>query len=287
MDASLMAGSRKNFGYYLSRTISYTVLIAWTLVTVFPLIWMLYSSFKSNNQIINSFFELPTTLMWENYAIAWEKAHLGQLFVNSVFYSTVSTFFIVIFAMMAAYAFAKMKFPTLSKILYLVIGMGLLISVQAILIPLFIMLATIGLKDSHIGIVITYVALGLPMAVYLSTEFVKGIPDSLIESAYIDGASNARMFSSIVLPMTTPVIVTIAIISVLGIWNEFLLVFVLTSSNATRSLPVGVMSFSGAFSQQYGRQLAAMVVAVAPVMVVYFIFNKRLTQGVVAGAVKG
>lgn len=287
MGNSLMAGSRKNFGYYASRGVSYLVFITWTLVTLFPLIWMLYSSFKSNNQIITRFFDLPTVMLWENYSIAWDQAHLGQLFVNSLIYSTVSTFFIVMFSMMAAYAFAKMDFPKISNALYAVIGLGLLISVQAILIPLFIMLAAMGLKDSHVGIIMTYVALGLPMAIYLATEFVRGIPDSLIESAYIDGASNFRMFKSIVLPMTTPVIVTISIITVLGIWNEFLLVFVLTSSDATRSLPVGVMSFAGAFSQQYGRQLAAMVVAVAPVMVVYFIFNKRLTQGVVAGAVKG
>lgn len=285
--SSVATLGKRGLGYYSSRTLSYIVLVTWTLITLFPLIWMFYSSFKTNNQIITQFFNLPTVLMFDNYSEAWDKANLGQLFMNSVFYSTVSTFFVVMFSMMAAYAFAKMDFKRVTGVVYSLIGLGLLISVQAILIPLFIMLTQIGLSNSHFGIVLTYIALGLPMAIYLGTEFVRGIPDSLIESAFIDGASNFRMFLSIILPMTIPVIVTISIITVLGIWNEFLLVFVLTSSDATRSLPVGVYSFTSQTSTQYGRQLAAMTIAVAPVIILYFIFNKRLTQGVVAGAVKG
>jgi len=149
------------------------------------------------------------------------------------------------------------------------------------------LLRRIGLTDSHLGIILVYTAFGLPMSVLLSTQFIKGLPDSLIESAYIDGASTLRTFVSIIVPMTIPVIITISIVNALGIWNEFLLVLVLASSEATKSLPVGVFSFSSLTSQQLGWQLAALVIAVVPAMAVYFAFSKQLTQGVVGGAVKG
>jgi raffinose/stachyose/melibiose transport system permease protein len=149
------------------------------------------------------------------------------------------------------------------------------------------MLSSIGLTDTHVGIILVYTAFGLPMSVLLCTQFPAGLPNSLIESAYIDGASTFRTFLNIIVPMSTPVAITVGIINALGIWNEFLLVLVLASSEFTKSLPVGVFSFTSQTSTQYGWQIAALVIAVAPAMFIYFMFNKRIAQGVVAGAIKG
>ena len=167
------------------------------------------------------------------------------------------------------------------------IGLGYLISTNSVIIPLFLMLSRIGLTDTRIGMILVYTAFGIPLSVLLSSQFIRGLPDSLVESAEMDGAGPFGTFLSIIVPMTVPVIVTISIINALGIWNEFLLVLVLASSEATKSLPVGVYSFSSLTSTQLGWQLAALVIATAPTMIVYFSFNKRLTRGVVAGAVKG
>ncbi len=286
MSTKLLRNNRDGVGP-VARGFAYAVFIIWSLITIFPLVWTLYSSFKATNEILASPLALPETISLRNYIMAWNQAKLAPKFLNSILYTTSSTFFVLLLAMMASYGFAKMyEFKRFSNVMYSLIGVGLLISVQAIIIPLFLLLRKFNLSDNYVGIILTYIALGLPIAVYLGTEFIKGIPDSLIESAYIDGASNARMFAQIILPMTTPVLFTIGILNVLGTWNEFMLVFIL-GTEKTKSLPVGVQSFASQTSTEYGAQMAALVIVLLPVVLAYLIFNKKITQGVVAGAIKG
>jgi len=206
-----------------------------------------------------------------NYRSAISRGGLGQKFINSLIYAGVSTFLINLLALMTAFALSKMQFRKLSLVVGGLIGLGYLISINSVIIPLFLMLSKVGLTDTHVGIILVYTAFGLPLAVLLDTQFIRGIPDSLVESARMDGA----------------VVVTVSIITALGIWNEFLLVLVLASSEFTKSLPVGVFSFSSLTSTQLGWQLAALVVATAPVMLVYVLFQRQLAEGVVGGAIKG
>jgi raffinose/stachyose/melibiose transport system permease protein len=224
--------------------------------------------------------------IWFNYAAALIRGTLILKFLNSVVYTAASTFLIAFLALMISFALSKLPFRKLSVFILGLIGLGYLLSIQSVIIPLFLMLSRARLTDTHAGIILVYTAFGLPLAVLLMTQFMRGLPDSLIESAYIDGASVFRTFASIMVPMSTPVIVTVSIISALGIWNEFLLVLVLASSEATKSLPVGVFSFASLMGTQMGWQLAALVIATAPVMAVYLAFNKSITKGVVAGALK-
>ncbi|MDC7234338.1 MAG: carbohydrate ABC transporter permease [Spirochaetales bacterium] len=362
---------KRPIGSVIGSILSYIVFITWTLITIIPLGWMFYSSFKSNEELTRDIYALPhdlfnnyddeyvvvapslnivpdydtktdtrerliiesTTIsptrrlmmhfrvkedlpseiagrqpgdivvvnelpdkmqktihrktIWFNYRSAIQRAGLGGKFINSIIYAGVSTFLIVIFGCMIAFAISKMQFKMLSRIVVGIIGLGYLLSINSVIIPLFLLLSSVGLTDTHLGIILVYVAFGMPLSVLLSTQFMRGLPSSLVESAYIDGATAFRTFWSIIIPMTVPVIITISIISALGIWNEFLLVLVLSSSDFTKSLPVGVYSFTSLTSQQLGWQLAALVIATIPVMVVYFSFNKQITKGVVAGAVKG
>ena len=355
----------------ISPILAYGVFLSWALITILPLVWMGYSSFKTNEELVRDIYRLPNALIfnqdhefqviarslnvvlnydpetdpreriilesttvaptrrlmvyflikedmppaiqalvpgdklvlrdlpfgtrtrigwemiWFYYSSAFIRGTLAQKFVNSLIYAGLGTLFIVFFGLMIGFSLAKLGFPRLSKVISALIGLGYLLSINSVIIPLFLLLRRIGLTDSHLGIILVYTAFGLPMSVLLSTQFIKGLPDSLIESAYIDGASTLRTFVSIIVPMTIPVIITISIVNALGIWNEFLLVLVLASSEATKSLPVGVFSFSSLTSQQLGWQLAALVIAVVPAMAVYFAFSKQLTQGVVGGAVKG
>lgn len=356
---------------FVGKTLSYVVLIGWVLITVMPLFWLGYSSFKSNGELTRDIFAFPQDLfdnyddqyeviapqlnvipdydvdtdsrerliiesstiapgrrlmvhfllkenlppevarlepgdilslaqlpanirreiswktIWFNYSSAFERGGLGLKFLNSILYTTVSTFFIIFFGLMAAYGFSKMPFKKISAILMALIGFGYLISQHQVIIPLFLMYSSVNLTDTHIGIIFAYIAFGLPISVLLTTQFMRGLPSSLIESAKIDGASTYRSFISIIAPMCKPVMVTVGIISALGIWNEFLMVLVLASTDATKSLPVGVYSFSSLTGTQLGWQLAALVIATAPTMVVYFSFQRQLTKGVVGGAIKG
>ena len=149
------------------------------------------------------------------------------------------------------------------------------------------MINSARLYNTRLGVLIPYIGLGLPMGVYLCTEFVKSIPGELIESARIDGAKYLRIFSGIVFPMCVPVAVTLAIISFTGTWNEFMLINILTSSDSIKSIPVGIARFSGALATDYGKQFSALVIGLIPILVFYAIFRKQITKGVAAGAVKG
>ena len=263
----------------------YAVFITFAFLTVYPLLWMLLTSFKSTVEIIKFPLSLPKEVIFTNYVQAVKLGKLGLYAINSVIYTGFSTTLTVILAMMAAFGFAKLKFK-ISKIIYNLFLIGLLISIHSILVPLFIAMTKIGLNDTHLGIIIVYTAINLPLAIYIATEFVKAIPDSIIESATIDGASYIQIFFRIILPMSKPVVTTIVILTILACWNEFILVFILTSSDFTRSLPVGIYMFSGPLAIEYGMQFAALVIGVVPLVIFYILFNKKITKGIVAGAVK-
>jgi len=275
----------ENMKKIFSKVIVYMVFILFTMLTVFPLIWLFYSSFKPLVEIIRNSFALPKDPTINNYIQAIKIGKLNIYMVNSVIYTTVSTILTIIFSMMASFAFAKIKNKA-TPFLYNLFLIGLLITIQAILIPLFIAESRVGLADTRFGVIIAYIAISLPLAVYLGTEYIKGIPDSLIEAAQIDGASYFTIFSKIIFPMCTPVVITIFILTAISCWNEFILVFVLTSSDATRSLPVGIFSFSGRLATEYGMQFSALVIGIIPMIILYMLFYRQIIRGFTSGALK-
>lgn len=276
----------KNAKEIFNKVMVYMVFILFTILTVFPLIWLFYSSFKPLIEIIRNSLALPKDPTFNNYIQAIRLGKLSLYMVNSVIYTTVSTALTIILSMMASFAFAKIN-NRATNFLYNLFLVGLLITIQAILIPLFIVESRAGLTDTHFGVIITYVAISLPLAVYLGTEYVKKIPDSLIEAAQIEGASYYTIFTRIILPMSRPVVMTILILTGIACWNEFILVFILTASDTTRSLPVGIYSFSGPLASEYGMQFAALVIGIMPMIILYTIFHKQITKGFASGAIKG
>jgi raffinose/stachyose/melibiose transport system permease protein len=149
------------------------------------------------------------------------------------------------------------------------------------------MINAVGLYNTRLGVLIPYIGIGLPFGIYLSTEYIKSIPDSVIESARLDGAKYLHIFRSIVMPIAAPVAATVAILSTTGTWNEFMLINILVSKNELKSLPVGINMFSGALASDYGKQFSALVIGMIPMVVFYVIFRKQITKGVSVGAVKG
>lgn len=269
-----------------AKIASYTVFGLYTLLTVYPLFWLFTSAFKTNFEIQTYPLALPESLQWTNFTTAWDLAGMGRLFANSVMYTAVSTAAVLLTCSMAAYAFTKLPFRRLSRAIFVVIGFGILISAHSIIIPLFIFFRNLGLTgNTYIGVLLAYTAIGLPLATFVITEYMRSIPDPLIESAFLDGAGHLRIFYSIALPYSSPVLVTVGIISALGAWNEFLLNFILTGTR-TRSLQVGVYAFANPMVPQYHLQFAALAVATAPIVLLYALFNRRITEGVVAGAIK-
>jgi len=264
----------------------YALLVLFAFMTIYPLLWLLMNSFKTTIEFQTNAMGFPKIWTFANYVGAWQIGNFDKLFLNSLFYTIVSTLMIVLLAMMAAFAFAKLE-NKWKNVLYGSFIVGILLTLQSIMIPLFIMMNSLGLYNTHLGVLIPYIGIGLPMGVYLGYEYIRSIPDSLVESARLEGASYLTIFWKIIFPMTKPVAITLSILNVSGVWNEFMLINILTTDISVKSLPVGIMKFSGTLASDYGKQFAALVIGALPMLIYYFIFRKQITQGVSAGAVKG
>ncbi|HPZ40201.1 MAG TPA: carbohydrate ABC transporter permease [Candidatus Atribacteria bacterium] len=264
----------------------YLILFGFTILTLYPLIWMVINSFKTTQEFLMNPLGLPNRWFFKNYPLAWRLANFSTLFLNSILYTGISTIGIIFFSLAAAFAFAKIKSKATS-FLYGGFLIGILFTIESLMIPLYLMSFTLGLTDTRIGVLIPYIGLGLPIGIYLCTEFIKSLPDSVVEAARIDGASYFKIFLYIIIPMAKPVIATVAIMNALGIWNEFMLINILVSRGDLLSLPVGIMKFSGALASDYGKQFAALVIGTVPTVSFYLVLRNRITQGVAAGATKG
>ncbi|WP_425465766.1 carbohydrate ABC transporter permease [Oceanispirochaeta crateris] len=260
-------------------------LILFTLLTLLPLVWMFYSSFKLQGDIMLHPMSLPKAPTVQNYIQAWKIGHMAQSFINSIVYSGIATSLTVFLAVASSFALTKFGFKS-SKIYFSIFTLGLLITVNSVIAPLFFMETRIGLYNTRIGVILPYIAFGLPMAILLACSFIKGIPDSLIEAAIIDGANYLQIFWRIILVLSTPVVATIAILTFLRNWNEFVLVFILTSGEHMRSLPVSINSFAGRLNQDYGMQFAALTIGTLPMILFYIGAHNMIIKGFGEGALK-
>jgi raffinose/stachyose/melibiose transport system permease protein len=274
-------------GTAFGKIVIYIVMGFFTLLAIYPLLWLFIQSFKTTQEYLTtSKLALPKLWFTGNYPYAWNMGKFGILLINSILYTAVTVFAVVILGFMAGFAFAKIK-SKFTPLLHGIFIVGILLTLQSIMVPLFLMVTSVGLYDTRLGVLIPYIGLGLPMGVYLGTEFIKGIPDALIESARIDGAKFLKIFFGIIFPMTAPVAMTVGILTFTGTWNEFMLINILTSSDMIKSIPVGIGRFSGALASDYGKQFSALVIGVVPMLIFYLTFRKQITKGVAAGAIKG
>jgi raffinose/stachyose/melibiose transport system permease protein len=268
------------------RIVLYIILIGFTVLTVAPLVLLLANSFKTTQEFYFNPLGLPKFLFFLNYPLAWRLGDFGTLFINSILYTTVSTVAIIFLSLAASFAFAKIKSKA-TPLLHGSFVIGILVTIQSLMVPLYIMSIVLKVYDTRWAVIIAYVGMGMPIGIYLCTEYIKSIPDAVVESARIDGASYFKIFGLIAVPMARPVVMTLAILNVAGVWNEFMLINMLISNAKLRSLPVGIMMFSGALASDWGKQFAALTIGLLPMVIFYLIFRNQITRGVSAGAVKG
>ncbi len=270
-----------------AKIVVYTIMIIFTILTIYPIFWLVIQSFKTNTTYLTTNkLSLPTSLYLGNYAFVMNQGNFWGFFKNSVIYTMITVAFVVMLSNMAGFAFAKLDYK-ITKLLHGLFIVGILLTLQSILIPLFLMVNMAGLHNTRLAVLIPYIGLGLPMGVYLCTDFQKSIPDELLEAARIDGAGFMRIFTRVVLPMCAPVSVTLAIITFTGTWNEFVLMSLMTSSEQLKALPYMVGRYAGALGSDYGKLFTSLTVALIPILIFYGIFRNQITKGVAAGAVKG
>ena len=270
-----------------AKILVYAIMVIFTVLTIYPILWLVLQSFKTNTTYLTTNkLSVPSSLYLGNYAFVINQGNFFGFFKNSLIYTSVTVAVVVVLSNMAGFAFAKLNYK-ITKLLHGIFIVGILLTMQSILIPLFLMVSAAGIHNTRWAVLIPYIALGLPMGVYLCTDFQKSIPDELLEAARIDGASFISIFSRVVLPMCAPVSVTLAIITFTGNWNEFILMSLMTSSEKLKAIPYMVGRYAGALGSDYGKLFTSLTVAMIPILIFYSIFRNQITKGVAAGAVKG
>lgn len=270
----------------IGNILKYIVLGLYAITCLYPMVWLILSSFKSNEELFANTWGLPSALEITNYVTAIVQGKIGRYFINSVTTSIASVVICVVLASMVSYAITRMQWK-LSKMVLRLFLLGMMIPMYATIIPLFSIFNKFDLLNTHISVIIPHVVFGFPMAIFILTGFMEGIPRELEEAAVMDGANIYQIFGKIIAPITKPSIVTVAVITFIDAWNDLLIPQIFLTSSEKMTLPVGLTEFEGLHTTNYVVSIAAVVITVIPSIVVYGILHKNIMEGMVAGAVKG
>lgn len=269
------------------RFILYLVAIFYTFISLYPIVWMVFYSFKNNNEIflINP-FGIPRVFRIENYINAWNQYNIPRYFLNSTLVSAATITLTIFISLMFSYATARMKWK-LANPARIYIMAGMYIPLQIIMIPLVILVRELNLSNSLWSLIIPYTAFELGFSSIVFYGYLRQIPRELEESALIDGASVYKCFFKIIVPLVRPAISTMVIFVFLYAWNEFTMALTLISSDKLKTLPLGLITFQGQFQTDWGGMGAAMVISSVPTILIYLLFNRQLESALMVGAVKG
>ena len=255
-------------------------------ISLVPFIWVLFSSFKTNSEILSAGMGFPTGMHISNYVTAFKLAPILTFYKNSIVVAVVATVLNLFVCSMAAYVVVRCNFKA-KGLVTLMFSLGLIIPGAALIQPLYTILNGSHLYNSLTGLVLVYTALGMPTTFYIMVSYIKTIPFTLEEAAYIDGSGFFRTFLQIVLPITRPAFATAGVIQFLLAWNEFQFALTLTGSTEKRTLPIALYYFKSAFASDYGAMFAATVVVAIPSIIAFIILQKQVIAGLAAGSVKG
>ena len=228
----------------------------------------------------------PDIFTWQNFVDAWAIGNFDTTYTNSIILLILKTPIGVLLSAMLAFALAKLRMRFRGTIMFTVF-LGLTIPIYITIVPVFVMMRSIGQTDSLLGLVGPYLAFGIPFEVLVLQSFFRQLPDEILESARMDGASEWRIFFTIVLPLSTPALVTVFILDAVASWNEFLFALILLNDDANKSIPVGLLNFQGQFANNNTGLAAGILIAVLPILLAYILVQRWIISGLTAGAIKG
>ena len=261
------------------------VLIILAILIIYPMFWIVMSSFKDYNGIFKDVWGLPKEWLFENYKTAWDRG-ISNYFINSLIVSAGTIAGVVVLTTFAAFGICQLK-NKLASVCFLAIMGGLLLSPQVCLLPLYMLLKNMGIKDTYAALIIPYIAFRIPVSVMLIRSFFIGIPKDLEESALIDGASLFQIYRKIYLPLSKPIVSTVVIMTAYYAWNEFVFATMFIDSSQRQTIPVGLMVFSDGLMTNWGVVMGGMVIACLPIIVLFIVMQKSFIRGITAGSVKG
>ena len=270
------------------KSFKYILLTSYAAISLYPLVWLLLYSFKDNEEILSTNpYGLPMVWRFENYVRAMTEFDLPLYFRNSIIVAFAAMAIGIFVSLTFGYAIARMRFKIVTPLrMYVILGM--FIPVQVYIIPLILQVNRFNLTGSLWSVIIPYIAMGLPFSILVLYGFYQGLPIELEESAYIDGATIYRTFYSIILPLMKPSIAALIIYLFMQYWNEFTLALLLLQNPKLKTLPLGLTTFMGQFSTQWGPTGAVLVIASIPVIVMYIIFSDKVEEAMsVTSGLKG
>ncbi|MFM9279895.1 carbohydrate ABC transporter permease [Paenibacillus jiagnxiensis] len=272
----------------VGRLLLRALLIVQSLVVVYPLLWNVLASFKTNEEVMESPWTLPASLNWDNYVRAFTTARMGDYMLNSVLVVIISMLFLLVMAVPTAYVLGRMVFRGRGFITNVYMA-GLFIGGVYIIVPLFILMNNLNMLDNRFWLSAVYATGNLPFSVYLLIGFMKSIPHDFEEAAMIDGCGYFSTLFRIIMPMTRPALVTLIVFSFFDFWNEYVLALTLITDDAKKTIPIGLANLMQIqqYATDWGSLFAGLVIVLVPTVVIYTLLQKRLTDGMMLGGVKG
>lgn len=263
------------------------VLFGYTLIALFPIILVIINSFKSRRAIFNDPLALPTadTFSTIGYLKVLEESNFLLFFGNSLLVTVIPLFLVLLFGSMAAWALSEYKFRG-SRLLALFLAMGIMVPIRLGTVSILDIMVGLNLVNTHLALILVYTAQGLPLAIFILTEFVGQVPNELKEAARCDGISETRLFFQIILPLIRPAVATVAVFTMVPMWNDLWFPLILAPSEATQTIQLGVQQFIGQYATDWNSVLSALTLAVLPVLLLYVFFSQQLISGLTSGAVK-
>ena len=265
---------------------TYIVLSVWSVIVLFPIWTLVVNSFKPQKQIFKDPFGLPDTFTLDGYRAAWNNGRFDLYLVTILIVTAIALGLVLFIGSMAAYALARWKSPV-SNFLYIFFIAGLMIPIRLGTLDLVRLIKALNLQDTYWSLIPVYVAMGMPIATFVLTAFIKELPGEMFEAAKIDGASEWQIYSRIVLPLMRPALATVAIFNMIKIWNDFWFPLVFIRAEESRTVALGVSLLFGQYRTDWTRALAVLSLAALPMLILYMLLAREFIKGLTAGAVKG
>lgn len=273
--------------FSIGKVVMWVILLAFAVIQIFPLIWLADFSLASNNEMFtNGLLVMPEKIRWDNYVTAFVDGHFLLYLKNSLVVNVLAVILVLILSVMMGFACTRMHWKLSGTVRGLIL-LGLMIPIHATLLPNYIIYDKLHLLDSMWALLIPYVAFSLPQGLFLTGSFMESIPKEIEEAAVSDGCGIYRIIAIIMVPMLKTSLVTVSIMTFLNNWNEFMMATTYLSSPTWKTLPFSVLEFTGIYSSNYSVQFAVMALTAAPMVILYLILNRHITEGVAMGAVKG
>ena len=265
----------------------YGCLLAWAFISGYPMVWMIITSLKTDADLYRSPFALPSVFRWSNYVSAWVEGNLGPCVLNSLQDTLFSEILAMFLATSCAFAFARLNFGPLKTFLWTYVMFGFLVPDTVRFFPLMVFMAKLRLFDSIWALVLIYSAGSIPFNTFFLRAFMERIPRDYEDAAVVDGANVWQVYRHLILPLSRAPIITLATFHTMGVWNEFLMAFFLTSSPHARTLPVGVQMLKGALSTNQTAIAAGLVIVMIPTALTFILLQRHVVKGLAAGALVG